>query len=299
MSAATAAQGARRRSLPQRRGVARGHHPPLAPRSTHPETLLPPPPQTLPLPASRRYLESLPADKRGPLWGVPFAVKDNIDVADYPTTCACPDFAYTPKAHARTVQALIDAGAVGVFGVGGGLWVVGGGGRARCRRRRLVRALLIPPTPPHTQAASLWARPTWISLRAGWWARARPMASPPTPLMIASPPAAPPRAQRWRWRRACAALRWAPTPRDRVRALWCHARTAAPARLAGQQLAACPCARHRHRHPHSSPPSHPAPHPPPCPRNRPRPRRPERRDRDQADGGAVQHDRGRARLLPA
>ncbi len=47
-----------------------------------------------------------------PLWGVPFAVKDNIDVAGLPTTAACPAFAYTPTQHASTVQRLIDAGAI-------------------------------------------------------------------------------------------------------------------------------------------------------------------------------------------
>ncbi len=47
-----------------------------------------------------------------PLWGVPFAVKDNIDVAGLPTTAACPDYAYTPKTSATVVQRLIDAGAI-------------------------------------------------------------------------------------------------------------------------------------------------------------------------------------------
>ena len=47
-----------------------------------------------------------------PLWGVPFAVKDNIDVAGLPTTAACPAFAYTPTQHASTVQRLMDAGAI-------------------------------------------------------------------------------------------------------------------------------------------------------------------------------------------
>lgn len=54
-----------------------------------------------------------PADRtRLPLWGVPFAVKDNIDVAGMPTTAACPAFAYTPARHARAVERLIAAGAV-------------------------------------------------------------------------------------------------------------------------------------------------------------------------------------------
>jgi len=47
-----------------------------------------------------------------PLWGVPFAVKDNIDVAGLPTTAACPAFAFTPTRHASVVQRLLDAGAI-------------------------------------------------------------------------------------------------------------------------------------------------------------------------------------------
>jgi allophanate hydrolase len=47
-----------------------------------------------------------------PLYGVPFAVKDNIDVAGLGTTAACPGFAYTPEKSAAVVQRLIDAGAI-------------------------------------------------------------------------------------------------------------------------------------------------------------------------------------------
>jgi allophanate hydrolase len=47
-----------------------------------------------------------------PLAGVPFAVKDNIDVAGLPTTAACPEFAYRPERSATVVQRLLDAGAV-------------------------------------------------------------------------------------------------------------------------------------------------------------------------------------------
>src|SRR5215213_9725431 len=48
-------------------------------------------------------LEAVPQAERGPLWGVPFAVKDNIDVAGLPTIAACPGFAYTPSASATVV----------------------------------------------------------------------------------------------------------------------------------------------------------------------------------------------------
>jgi allophanate hydrolase len=47
-----------------------------------------------------------------PLWGVPFAVKDNIDVAGMPTSAACPDFSYMPKADATVVRLLKLAGAL-------------------------------------------------------------------------------------------------------------------------------------------------------------------------------------------
>lgn len=49
-----------------------------------------------------------------PLYGVPFAVKDNIDVAGLPTTAACPAFAYHPQRHATVVQRLVEAGAIPV-----------------------------------------------------------------------------------------------------------------------------------------------------------------------------------------
>lgn len=47
-----------------------------------------------------------------PLYGIPFAVKDNIDVAGLPTTAACPAFTYTPETTAPAVQHLLDAGAI-------------------------------------------------------------------------------------------------------------------------------------------------------------------------------------------
>lgn len=47
-----------------------------------------------------------------PLYGVPFAVKDNIDVAGLPTTAACPAFAFHPERSAEIVQRLQAAGAI-------------------------------------------------------------------------------------------------------------------------------------------------------------------------------------------
>ncbi|HBX55518.1 allophanate hydrolase [Pseudomonas sp. UBA2684] len=47
-----------------------------------------------------------------PLYGVPFAIKDNIDLAGIPTTAACPAFAYVPETSATVVAQLIALGAV-------------------------------------------------------------------------------------------------------------------------------------------------------------------------------------------
>ncbi|MDQ0455803.1 allophanate hydrolase [Rhizobium paknamense] len=47
-----------------------------------------------------------------PLWGLPFAVKDNIDVAGLPTTAACPDFTTVPAKDATVVRLLKAAGAL-------------------------------------------------------------------------------------------------------------------------------------------------------------------------------------------
>lgn len=49
-----------------------------------------------------------------PLWGIPFAIKDNIDLAGVPTTAGCPAYAYTPQASATVVQRLLDAGAIAI-----------------------------------------------------------------------------------------------------------------------------------------------------------------------------------------
>lgn len=47
-----------------------------------------------------------------PLYGIPFAIKDNIDLAGTPTTAACPAYAYRPEQSAFAVRKLIEAGAI-------------------------------------------------------------------------------------------------------------------------------------------------------------------------------------------
>ena len=62
------------------------------------------------------YLQRLESCEPGslPLYGIPFAIKDNIDLKGVPTTAACPDYSYIPEASAFVVNCLIEAGAIPV-----------------------------------------------------------------------------------------------------------------------------------------------------------------------------------------
>jgi allophanate hydrolase len=61
-----------------------------------------------------RALDALPAAARAalPLFGIPFAAKDNIDVAGVPTTAGCPAFAYVPDRSATVIERLEHAGGI-------------------------------------------------------------------------------------------------------------------------------------------------------------------------------------------
>ena len=59
---------------------------------------------------ARRLAEEGPRGRA--LFGVPFVAKDNIDVADMPTTAACPNYATTPGESAPAVVRLLAAGAL-------------------------------------------------------------------------------------------------------------------------------------------------------------------------------------------
>src|SRR6187399_2438214 len=67
------------------------------------------------LPPLEELLEmaaQIAVDSSSPLYGVPFAIKDNIDVAGWPTTAACPAYSYIPSQDASVVARLKAAGAI-------------------------------------------------------------------------------------------------------------------------------------------------------------------------------------------
>ncbi len=63
--------------------------------------------------AIEKYIAALPEySEELPLWGIPFGIKDNIDVAGVKTTAACPGYAYIAEENAAVVEELIRAGAI-------------------------------------------------------------------------------------------------------------------------------------------------------------------------------------------
>ena len=60
------------------------------------------------------YIEKLgdPNFENKPLWGVPFAIKDNIDFSPLNTTAGCASFSYPAQDHAYAVEKLLEAGAL-------------------------------------------------------------------------------------------------------------------------------------------------------------------------------------------
>ena len=68
------------------------------------------------LPRAELEARAAELERRGagglPLFGIPFAIKDNIDLAGHPTTAACPEYAYVAQRTASVVQALLDAGGI-------------------------------------------------------------------------------------------------------------------------------------------------------------------------------------------
>jgi allophanate hydrolase len=62
--------------------------------------------------AAAAAIENRPGARTLPLYGVPFGVKDSIDVEGVPTTLSCPDYAYVPSTTAPAVRRLLDAGAL-------------------------------------------------------------------------------------------------------------------------------------------------------------------------------------------
>jgi allophanate hydrolase len=61
---------------------------------------------------ARRLREAYAGKEPPPLYGLPFAVKDNVDVAGLPTTVACPEFGYVAQQSTPAVDRLIAAGAI-------------------------------------------------------------------------------------------------------------------------------------------------------------------------------------------
>ncbi|MBO9197837.1 allophanate hydrolase [Rhizobium sp. 16-449-1b] len=62
--------------------------------------------------AAKALMARAPQANSLPLWGIPFAAKDNIDAKGLQTTAACPAYAYDPDEDATVIARLLAAGAI-------------------------------------------------------------------------------------------------------------------------------------------------------------------------------------------
>jgi hypothetical protein len=64
---------------------------------------------------ARDLLKAYPdASTRHPLFGIPFSIKDSIDIKGIPTTAACPAYAYVAEKDSPSYAALIEAGCIAI-----------------------------------------------------------------------------------------------------------------------------------------------------------------------------------------
>ncbi|KAK5170682.1 uncharacterized protein LTR77_005272 [Saxophila tyrrhenica] len=78
--------------------------------ATHPNVWIHLRPREIVIEEALRLKQAFAARPLPPLYGIPFAVKDNFDVANLPTTAACPAYSYTPSQSAPSVTAILEAG---------------------------------------------------------------------------------------------------------------------------------------------------------------------------------------------
>lgn len=102
-----------------------------------------------------------------PLFGIPFAVKDNIDVGGMPTTAGCPAYAYHPTESAPVVRKLLEAGAILIGKTNLDQFATGSSGPVRHTARRAASSMPTtsrggpapgrrsrPPLDPHTRPSA-------------------------------------------------------------------------------------------------------------------------------------------------
>lgn len=72
-------------------------------------------PKTEVVKRARELLKAYPdPSTRHPLFGIPFSIKDSIDIKGVPTTAACPEYAYVAEKDAPSYAALIEAGCIAI-----------------------------------------------------------------------------------------------------------------------------------------------------------------------------------------